>query len=192
MPTAGYSYKKLQSPDHVQLQDLPQSSFTETATEELPVPQNFFHRNPRIISWLTKMFIASLVLLSALSLTRAIILEKKQAASTASSSSSTSIVPQFFQTTPELFTGTFPSLKFEYLPTDWQKGPTATGRAPFLAESNPAPFGAATFVANHPLETAIPIVGNTQNASIFQLMGQISPYFPNPMFVASSLMSIAR
>ena len=34
---------------------------------------------------------------------------------------------------------------------------------------------------NSPLETALPIVGDTQNASIFQLMGQVSPYFPNPV-----------
>ena len=77
-------------------------------------------------------------------------------------------------------------------PTNEHKGPTATGRAPFLAESNPAPFGAATFIANHPLETAIPIIGNTKNASIFQLMGQLSPYFPNPRFVVSTLMAEAR
>ena len=53
---------------------------------------------------------------------------------------------------------------------------------PFLAETNPAPFGASrSFVPNTPLETALPIVGNTNNASIFQLMGQLSPYFPNPI-----------
>lgn len=159
MANIGYSYKKLQDPDDVQLQDLPLPSIRETAGEELPLPQNIFQRNPKTTSWAIKMFIASLVLLSALSLTRAAVLEKKQAASTAS----TTTVPQYFQTTPELF-----------------PGPTATGRAPFLAQSNPAPFGVASFVANHPLETAIPIVGNTQNASIFQLMGNLSPYFPNP------------
>lgn len=64
------------------------------------------------------------------------------------------------------------------------QGPTATGAAPFLAATNPAPFGATgSFVANAPLETAIPIVGDTQNASIFHLMGQLSPYFPNPEYV---------
>lgn len=62
------------------------------------------------------------------------------------------------------------------------QGPTATGRAPFLAETNPAPFGASrSFVPNTPLETSLPIVGDTTNASIFQLMGNISPYFPNPV-----------
>ena len=62
------------------------------------------------------------------------------------------------------------------------QGPTATGRAPFLAETNPAPFGASKdFVPNTPLETSLPIVGDTTNASIFQLMGNVSPYFPNPI-----------
>lgn len=60
-------------------------------------------------------------------------------------------------------------------------GPTATGEVPFLAQTNPAPFGpTGSFVANAPLETALPIVGDTTNENIFQLMGQISPYFPNP------------
>lgn len=116
MPNIGYSYKKLQGPDHVQLQHLPLSSVTDTATEELlPLPQNFFRQNPKITSCLIKMLIASLVLLSALSLTRAAILEKKQAASTASSSSSSSStkVPQLFQTTPELFTGMLASLELQ-------------------------------------------------------------------------------
>ncbi|KAI9848338.1 MAG: hypothetical protein M1838_000554 [Thelocarpon superellum] len=60
-------------------------------------------------------------------------------------------------------------------------GPTKTGSAPFLAETNPAPFNEQySFIANAPLETAIPITGNTQNKSIFQLVGQLSSYFPNP------------
>ena len=106
----GYSYKKLQGPDNVQqqqqLQDLlPQPSSPDTVREEPPLPQNFFHPNPpkTTTSWAVKMLIASLVLLSALSFTRAAILEKKQAASTASAS--TTRVPQYFQTTPEIFTG---------------------------------------------------------------------------------------
>jgi Histidine phosphatase superfamily (branch 2) len=74
-------------------------------------------------------------------------------------------VPQYFQTSPELWAG-----------------PTATGRAPFLAQTNPISFApTATYVPNTPLETAVPIVGNTQNQSIFHLMGQLSPYFPNPI-----------
>ncbi len=102
---SSYSYKKLQGPEQVQLQDLPLPASPHSVREESPSPRNlnFFHRNPRITSWAIKMLIASLVLLSALSLTRAVVLEKKQAASSATSS--TTKVPQVFQTTPELFTG---------------------------------------------------------------------------------------
>lgn len=74
-------------------------------------------------------------------------------------------VPQYFQTSPELWAG-----------------PTATGLAPFLAQSNPAYFApTATFVPNNPLETAVPVVGGSPNGSIFHLMGYLSPYFPNPV-----------
>jgi hypothetical protein len=80
------------------------------------------------------------------------------------SASAVEKVPQYFQTSPELWAG-----------------PTATGRAPFLAQTNPVSFApTVTFVPNTPLETAQPIVGQGQNQSIFQLMGQLSPYFPNP------------
>lgn len=73
-------------------------------------------------------------------------------------------VPQYFQTSPELWAG-----------------PTATGRAPFLAQTNPVSFApTATFVPNNPLETAEPIMGQAQNESIFRLMGNLSPYFSNP------------
>lgn len=114
MPNMGYSYKKLQGPEHFQLQNLSLFSVTETAREELPLPHNIFQRNPKKTSWAIKMFIASLVLLSALSLTRAAVLEKRQAASTASSS--TTAVPQYFQTTPELFTGMLTLHKLKRLP----------------------------------------------------------------------------
>ncbi len=81
------------------------------------------------------------------------------------SSGESTTVPQYFQTSPELWAG-----------------PTATGRAPFLAQTNPISFApSATYVPNAPLETAVPIVGNLQNQSIFHLMGQLSPYFPNPI-----------
>ena len=120
----GYSYKKLQGPDNVQLQDLPQSSSPDTspdtAREEPPLPQNSFHPNPKTISLAVKMLVACLVLLSALSLTRAAILEKKQAASTASAS--TTRVPQVFQTTPEIFTGMLkPSSQDDDQVANWQQ-----------------------------------------------------------------------
>ncbi|PQE03433.1 histidine acid phosphatase protein [Rutstroemia sp. NJR-2017a BBW] len=60
-------------------------------------------------------------------------------------------------------------------------GPTATGKAPFLAQTNPVSFApTVTYVPNTPLETGEPIVGQGQNGSIFHLMAQLSPYFPNP------------
>lgn len=106
MTDVGYSYKKLQDGEHVELQDLPplpSSPGTARADHSAPQYLNIFDRNPRITSWAVKMLVACLVLVSALSFSRAAILEKKQAASTASSS--TTRVPQYFQTTPELFTG---------------------------------------------------------------------------------------
>ena len=80
-------------------------------------------------------------------------------------STSTSSVPQYFQTSHELWAG-----------------PTATGEAPFLAQTNPVSFApTVTFVPNTPLETGEPIIGQAQNESIFRLMANLSPYFPNPI-----------
>lgn len=74
-------------------------------------------------------------------------------------------VPQYFQTSPQMWAG-----------------PTATGRAPFLAQTNPVSFApSVTFVPNTPLETAEPIIGQSQNESIFHLMANLSPYFSNPV-----------
>ncbi|KAK5741631.1 hypothetical protein LTR17_003837 [Elasticomyces elasticus] len=79
------------------------------------------------------------------------------------SGSSTSSAPDYYQTKPELF-----------------PGPTPTGRPAFLAQSNPAPFASTTYIPNTPLETQVPIQGNADNGNIYQLMGQLSHYFPNP------------
>ncbi|CAM1506911.1 Fc.00g065520.m01.CDS01 [Cosmosporella sp. VM-42] len=72
-------------------------------------------------------------------------------------------VPQYFQTSPELWAG-----------------PTATGRPAFMAQTrviNPT----ATFVPNEPLQTSIPIEGMKEgNQSIFKMMGFLSPYSPSP------------
>lgn len=77
----------------------------------------------------------------------------------------TATVPQYFQTSPELWAG-----------------PTATGAPAFLAQTrtfNPA----ATFVPNAPLQTAVSIEGmGSANESIFQMMGYLSPYMPSPGF----------
>ncbi|KAH7358798.1 histidine acid phosphatase [Plectosphaerella cucumerina] len=75
-------------------------------------------------------------------------------------------VPQYFQTTPELWAG-----------------PTATGKAAFMAQTQVVPTGTVAFVPNAPLQTQVPIEGMTsQNESIFKLMGYLSPYQPSPGF----------
>ncbi|KIW00552.1 uncharacterized protein PV09_07907 [Verruconis gallopava] len=76
---------------------------------------------------------------------------------------SSSSVPQYFQTTPEIYAG-----------------PTPTGVPAFLAETNPAPFPSTSYIPNAPLETQVPIAGNINNSNIYQLHGQLSHYFPNP------------
>ncbi|KOS16692.1 3-phytase A [Escovopsis weberi] len=74
-------------------------------------------------------------------------------------------VPQYFQTSPELWAG-----------------PTATGKPAFLAQTRTFD-PAATFAPNEPLVTSIPVQGmRPGNDSIFKLMGYLSPYFPSPGF----------
>lgn len=74
-------------------------------------------------------------------------------------------VPQYFQTSPELWAG-----------------PTATGRPAFMAQTRTFdPTG--TYVPNEPLQTSIPIEGmSSANTSIFKMMGFLSPYSPSPGF----------
>ncbi|RAL63244.1 hypothetical protein DID88_004322 [Monilinia fructigena] len=79
------------------------------------------------------MLLDQILLLSLTGVTSSALLPEKQPSST-----STTNVPQYFQTTPELWAG-----------------PTATGRAPFLAQTNPVSFAPT-------------------------LMGHLSPYLPNP------------
>lgn len=74
-------------------------------------------------------------------------------------------VPQYFQTSPQLW-----------------PGPTATGAPAFLAQTREFdPTG--TFVPNEPLQTSMPIEGMKKgNESIFKMMAFLSPYFPSPGF----------
>ncbi|OAL54073.1 3-phytase A precursor [Pyrenochaeta sp. DS3sAY3a] len=60
------------------------------------------------------------------------------------------------------------------------QGPTQTGEAPYMAQTNLAPFAGVSYIPNTPLETQIPITGNVDNKNIFQSLANISPYFPNP------------
>ncbi|KAK3328849.1 phosphoglycerate mutase-like protein [Apodospora peruviana] len=74
-------------------------------------------------------------------------------------------VPQYFQTTPELWAG-----------------PTATGKAAFMAQTRTFDH-AATYVPNAPLQTSLPIQGMSEgNESIFGMMGFLAPYTPSPGF----------
>lgn len=133
-----------------------------------PDSYKIFPLRPLLLSFLfftsivgTMLFL--LALMTAVGLGDAAALEKKQA-------SGSSNVPQYFQTTPEIYAG-----------------PTQTAQiAPFLAQTNLAPFPSGTFAPNSPLETAIPIAGNTNNSNIFQLMGHLSSYFPNPVGFGSN------
>jgi hypothetical protein len=74
-------------------------------------------------------------------------------------------VPQYFQTSPELW-----------------PGPTATGQPAFMAQTRM--FEAtATYAPNEPLQTAVPVDGwQPGNDSIFHMMGFLSPYHPSPGF----------
>ncbi|KAH7138446.1 histidine phosphatase superfamily [Dendryphion nanum] len=60
------------------------------------------------------------------------------------------------------------------------QGPTVTGAAPWLAQTNIAPFPSVSYIPNTPLETQIPIANNPHNHNIFQRLANLSPYFPNP------------
>ena len=96
-------------------------------------------------------FLAAVALAEA----AAVDIERRQTAS--------SDVPDYFQTTA----------------TDF-RGPTPTGSAAFLAETNPAPFPSVSYIPPQPLETQVPIQGAPAGGNIYQLHGQLSHYFPNP------------
>lgn len=53
-------------------------------------------------------------------------------------------------------------------------GPTQAGALPFLAQTNPAPFGQATYVPNTPMVTDVPIRGEPRHGDIFKHMGNLS------------------
>lgn len=74
-------------------------------------------------------------------------------------------VPQYFQTSPQLWAGA-----------------TATGRPAFMAQTRV--FDPTnTYFPNEPLQTAIPVEGMQEgNQSIFHNMGYLSPYHPSPGF----------
>lgn len=54
------------------------------------------------------------------------------------------------------------------------QGPTQVGSAPFLAQTNLAPFGNHSYVPNTPVVTDVPIIGKHDGAGIFKYMGNLS------------------
>lgn len=80
-----------------------------------------------------------------------------------------SVVPEYFQTSPEIY-----------------EGPTKTGSEPFLAETNPVtfPHGQSTFLPASPLQTQEPIQDAPKgpDGNIFRQMGNIAPYHASPGF----------
>ena len=99
-----------------------------------------------------------LSLMTAVGLGNTAALQKNEAAGS-------STVPLYYQTSPDPY-----------------PGPTATAlMAPFLIQTDTASFTSGTVGVNSPLQTAYPITGNTNNSNVFQLMGQLSSYFPNPV-----------
>ena len=102
MANLSYNYKKLDTAELVSFEDLPhQSSPEDIKFGQLPASSSSERRSRTIIVILT-MIALLLVLLSAFSLVRAAWLEKR--ATTTASVTSTD-VPQYFQTSPEIFAG---------------------------------------------------------------------------------------
>ena len=105
MAAMHYTYKKLDSP-HEELElhppsaKLPHPPIQERlGPEELP-HQTVFARNPKITKVIASIMFGGLLLLAIVGLAQSAVFEKR-----ATSTSSTTNVPQYFQTTPELFAG---------------------------------------------------------------------------------------
>ena len=103
MASPSYSYKKLHPAEEIALQVLPQQPAGEDIDPDpLPVPSASKSRpRTRIIVFMMIAFV--LVLLTTLSLARAAWFERRQATTTPSTTSNE--VPQYFQTSPEIFAG---------------------------------------------------------------------------------------
>ena len=103
MASLSYSYKKLHPAEEIVLQDLPQQPAREDIDPDpLPVP-SASKRQPTTRTIVFIMIALILVVLMTLSLARAAWFERRQATATPSTTSSE--VPQYFQTSPEIFAG---------------------------------------------------------------------------------------
>lgn len=129
-----------------------------------PVPYRSSRSFPRLSLRTILIALASAILV-VVALNLVLAPSSKHRSSDCDCSKPTHTVPQYFQTTPELWAG-----------------PTATGPPAFLAQTRTFD-PTATFVPNQPLQTAVPIDGmGSANESIFQMMGYLSPYMPSPGF----------
>lgn len=143
--------------------------------EDLYPKRRYNYVNTRAIGSLCTIIIALTVAMYTLVLLASVgIVGGTGLRNTKHSSSSTtpfsSAVPDYFQTTPELYAG-----------------PTRTAVIePFLAQSNPVVFdGPSGYTPNTPLQTNLPIEDVPDGTSIFQLTGHLSSYFPGPGFGVS-------
>lgn len=104
----GYTYKKLDAPEDVALHELSQSSPEEDLKPEKSSKKTALQRHPKASVAVFTMIATLLLLIAAFTVVRAGLLDfVKRQATTAGSTSSE--VPQYFQTTPELFAGNLTS-----------------------------------------------------------------------------------
>ena len=123
------------------------------------------------------MILHALILVVSIGYSRGAVVDRRQATTTTTQSSE---VPDYFDTTIGWFAGRHTEFRSIQVRFNQFLGPTQTGDAPLLAQTNGAPFPGVSYIPNSPLETQAPIAGNIHNANIFQLLGNLSPYFPNP------------
>lgn len=109
MANMGYNYKKLDTPDkELELHDVSQEQTLPTieedeAREEKSPLRNFLEDYPRTTTRSTLIMMGLLILLATIGVASAGFLNRR---STSTASSTSIDVPQYFQTTPELYAGT--------------------------------------------------------------------------------------
>jgi len=102
----GYEYQKLETPEEeLELQELPRESINpaikkELGPEEIPY-KNQLARNPKLTRAIAATMFGLLITLAVVGVAHSAYVDKR---ATSTSSSSTE-VPQYFQTTPELYLG---------------------------------------------------------------------------------------
>ena len=111
-----WSYKRLDAPQDVALNELPPSPSVEDTPVEDLAKQPFHQRRP--IAWIASvtMITALILLLTIFAVAHAGLLDfgKRQATSTSISTE----VPQYFQTTPEIYAGRLPTPSVRNLPLE--------------------------------------------------------------------------